>query len=71
MKDKDNINLEKGLASKIYGLAYHKPTSGYRIAKIIGSQPHHVNNKIKKMHEIGALQQMETSKMAIKYNSIN
>ena len=39
MKKNDQLPVEKGTASKIYGLAYYEPQSGYVIAKEIGSQP--------------------------------
>ena len=51
----EKLSIEKGLASKIYGLAYNEPVSGYQLAKEIGTQPHHVNDKIKQLHKDGYL----------------
>jgi hypothetical protein len=51
----EKLSIEKGTPSKIYGLAYDEPISGYKIAKEIGTQPHHINDKIKKMHKQGYL----------------
>ena len=51
----EKLPIEKGLASKIYGLAYNEPVSGYQLAKEIGTQPHHVNDKIKQLHKDGHL----------------
>ncbi|HEC76889.1 MAG TPA: hypothetical protein ENI33_06505 [Thermoplasmatales archaeon] len=51
MKEKtEKISIEKGLAAKIYLLAYPKPKSGYEIAKeIYGYDHHRVRKVIKKL----------------------
>jgi hypothetical protein len=49
------LPIEKGTSSKIYGLAFNDPISGYKIAKEIGTQPHHINKKIKEMYKQGFL----------------
>lgn len=51
MEENDRLPVEKGLASKIYGLAFKDPQSGYSLAQQIGSQPHHVNAKIKELYK--------------------
>jgi hypothetical protein len=51
MEENDLLPVEKGLASKIYGLAFRDPQSGYSLAQQIGTQPHHVNAKIKELNE--------------------
>lgn len=57
----ENLAIEKGTASKIYGLAYNNPVSGYQLAKEIGSQPHHINAKIKQLHKQGYLKKISKS----------
>jgi len=57
----EKLPIEKGTASKIYGLAFDEPVSGYEVAKEIGTQPHHVNNKIKQMHKKGYLKEIKKS----------
>jgi len=59
MKKNDQLPVEKGTASKIYGLAYYEPRSGYGIARVIGSQTHHVNSKIKELYKYGYLLKIE------------
>lgn len=59
MKKNDQLPVEKGTASKIYGLSYYEPRSGYGIAKEIGSQPHHVNAKIHDLYKKGYLLKIE------------
>jgi len=59
MKKNNQLSVEKGTASKIYGLAYDEPRSGYSIAKEIGSQPHHVNAKIHELYKEGSLLKIE------------
>ena len=53
------LPIEKGNASKIYGLAYYEPKSGYKIAKIIGTQTHHINEKIKELYKQGYLKKIK------------
>jgi hypothetical protein len=50
MEENDLLPVEKGLASKIYGLAFRDSQTGYNLAKQIGTQPHHVNAKIKELY---------------------
>lgn len=52
--------IEKGLASKIYLLAYPEPKSGYEIAKeIYGHDHHRVRTVIKKLAEEGYFMTIE------------
>ena len=51
MEKNNLLPIEKGLASKIYGLAFQDPQSSYNLAKQIGTQPHHVNAKIKELYK--------------------
>ena len=52
--------IEKGLASKIYLLAYPEPKSGYEIAKeIYGHDHHRVRTVIKKLAEEGYFMTVE------------
>ena len=58
----EKLPIEIGLASKIYGLAYNEPVSGYQLANWIGTQPHHVNAKIKELYNGGYLRKITNPK---------
>jgi len=58
----EKLPIKTGLASKIYGLAYNEPVSGYQLAQEIGTQPHHVNAKIKELYNNGYLQKITNPK---------
>jgi len=50
MEEKIELPIEKGLSSKIYGLAYGEPKSGYELSKDIYGHYHHgVKTKINEL----------------------